>query len=619
MAGLCGVVGECTNGIDELLGGLLITGDEAVTATEFERLRIGYADHEFEFDEQPATTSDGSKLWIWGSILGHEYKGEYTPRTFEKSDAAYCADLYDKYGLNFVVGLNSEFSGLVYDPETETVSIFTDRLGRRPVYYTSGDDGGLIFAPLISALGKHPDIELSIDETLVGEFLAYGRVFGVHTPVEDVRALPPGSVTTFDLDGKKTDSWTYWWPNPSPRALPQSAFVDRFIEVFHDAVDERRAKGGDCGLLLSGGTDSRVLLDALDGDVTAFHMNERLEENREARTAREVAEIAGAEFEFLQRDIDYYPSVLEQSGPLINFNGRFDHMHTLGFTQELKRQSTVLFSGHYGDTILTAHHVPRADYDGRISRRLLPRRTPITVSTAAEFMNVFGYRRIRGGQRKPDFLTTPVEPISVVESHLNETPESVEFHGVSYSSWDSLLQYGMIYSISNTYSFSFYESLLHTIPTRTPFLDNRLVDLSLEMSIENRWEDIVSTAVGKMNPELAAVPHPSTGISPKAPPWMKFYAIKSKSALAKVAGKFGRKTPADTLTRVDAGGPWPDFDEQLRMEPFACKQFKYNKELINQLTFVDYNELIDCFETQTEGSSNWRELFAVLTLLEFEN
>jgi asparagine synthase (glutamine-hydrolysing) len=218
-----------------------------------------------------------------------------------ESGAQHCATYYDRHGMDFAAGLNGNFVGAVR--HRGSVSLFTDRLGTRPLYYAR-TDGGVVFSTSIQSLPLHPGVETEFDVPHLAEYLALKRSFGTRTPLTGVEMTRLGSVATLDPEGGMAEE-RYWRPVRTPLDRSRGYFVDRLTETFRTVVADRTERAADYGLLLSGGSDSRLALaalDALDVSVHAFHLAEW--RNREARTARRVAEAAGVPFTLLRRDDD---------------------------------------------------------------------------------------------------------------------------------------------------------------------------------------------------------------------------------------------------------------------------------------------------------------------------
>ena len=625
MVGICGVLGAQDPDIGALAEALCYRGIERLSTYTGDGVSIGYVDHPVEFSEQPAIAETGDVLlWVWGTVLGHEHDGKYSNRPTELTAAEYCARLYDEHGTAFVAGLNSEFSGVIYDRDEGKLSLFTDRLGSRPIYYTWTDDGTLVFSSLPGSLDAHPEVELHVDRTYLSEFFTYSRALGTRTPIRDVRLVPPASLATVDTDGGTWDTQTYWWPDPRPRGAPFSRFVDRFEQVFTTAVRDRSDHRRETGVLLSGGTDSRAILAAFEGDVTGIHMNET-REDREARIANRVTDVAGADFRFLRRGADYHLRILDHIPDLVTFNGLYHSAKAIGFADELTKSADGVFCGQYSDTLIGDTYTPTTQ---RSLLRFSNRRSA-SISSVERYSRVLDSGAMGGYNGKPPFVEGLLEPIEVVRSDVDSNGVVVS-HGVSYPSWTSLVEFGMVYPITNARTFVNYETLTQLLPTHYPYLDNRIIDLILETPSKYRYgRDVVARTVSRLNPELASLPDPSTGIPVDAPYWLKqlvgneYVNHLRETPLQELPSDFlkwtgvieGDVSGSGTETHVSSG-PWVDKEGIVRAHPFVEEKLEEHEERISAAPFLDGDAVRECYREHLAGESNEYELFALLTLLE---
>ncbi|WP_254522238.1 hypothetical protein [Natrinema caseinilyticum] len=156
MVGLCGIIGAAGRPLDDLVdAGCWLDSHEASTYHD-ESVHVGYVDHAIDFEDQPVASGDAS-LWCWGEVLGHE-RGDVRSPSRGGIRRGVLRPPLSAVRLPFVAGLNSEFAGVVYDRDADTVSVFTDRLGARPIYYTHTEDGALVFSSLLQSHGTHPAI-----------------------------------------------------------------------------------------------------------------------------------------------------------------------------------------------------------------------------------------------------------------------------------------------------------------------------------------------------------------------------------------------------------------------------------------------------------------------------
>lgn len=604
MVGICGSFGSGRSEIEPLADALSQYESEGATRYDDDDASVHVALHA-EHDQPARATGGDVLLWVWGELYGFDGPDGYVPRTRaapNRSDAEYCAELYDRYGIGFVHGLNSEFAGIVYDRRDRTVSLFVDRLGSRPLFYARTEDGGLVVSTLVQSVADHSAVGTALDLEALCEFFAFERVLGVKTPFEGIESVHPGSVLTYDVSGDTYTTDTYWRPEYRPRERPYSQVVDEFVTLFKRVMGERIDDDERYGLLLSGGSDSRLLLAALEDatDVVGYHMNEY--PNAEAAAARRVAEIAGVEFEFLQRGTDYQAALLERSAPRSNFASWFDQAHTAGFSKQLRDERDVLITGLYADTFLKGFFHPQRTFrlpflDWELE---LPYSANIrTLETLTE-----QFLRVDRGEGVPDFITTGTTPEACIANNLEFNDDAIISHGVKYSSLTELISY-CHYPLSSNGAFLMYETLFRTLPTRDPFLDNRLVEFALRLPTSVLFRrNLVNDALTRLAPDLAAVPHPETGIGLQHP-WVMEYLLTYVTGLR------------DELFASDPHpGPWTNRAVAIRESDFVIETIRRHESTIRDCPFLDYDGIVECYREHLAGADRMPALYPLVTILE---
>lgn len=603
MVGICGSVGGESNSIDGMVAGLTWTGHETTATSTMSDLTIGVATHPSEPSPQPASSSErDAYVWLWGSVWGFDGPDGYEP--IETAPTTAVARLYDRHGIEFVAGLNGSFAGVIYDRDTEQVHLFTDRLGSRPVY-SARTDSGLVFSTDIQTLPQHPDVTPAFDLEYLAEYFTLQRSFGLKTPLEGIELLPPGSTTTVDVGTGAVETRRYWEPEYAPNNRPRSYFVDQLATIVKQVVEDRTQSDATYGLLLSGGSDSRLALAALtaaDRSVHAYHLNEW--ENREAKIARRVAETAGAEFTFLQRDRDYPARVLEQTAPITNFVGYFNQVHAVGFADRLRTEIDELVTGHYGDMLFEGNHFPTETVDLReLGSFDIPVMDPVrTVADVVEH---------RVGERTaPPYIADALDRDigEIYAANVSSRNGHVVDHGVEYRSPREAVVASR-FPLTNGTSQIFYHGTLQMLPSWTPFLDNRLVELFLSTPVRYLLRGgLVAGAIERLAPELAAIPHANTGVALSRPfpaQWLGTIAT----------GFSDRHMQASPDEPHWTRGPWPDHGELIRTHSFVRETLDEHSELIEALPFLDADGVETCYQRHLDGEHNLAALYSLVTFL----
>jgi len=605
MVGVCGTIGG-EYPLTEMAENLTLTGDERVSefVTDAVRLRGVTRDHRAGGGPGRIRGRD-ALVWIWGNVPGVREAGRY--RALDRDEtgenlADCCAGFYDTYGLEFVSRLNGDFVGVVYDREAATVSVFTDRLGSRPVFVTEAEDGAVVFSSHVQSLAAYPTVSLEFDEGYVVQHLTdTGGPYGVKTPLAGVESFPPGAIRTYDLESGAVSDRTYWRPHFEEVDRPFSAYLEEFVDQITASVRERtRDRSKDYGLLVSGGSDARLILGALedDLDLTAYHMADWM--SKEARTAERVAMAADVDFRFLRRDGDYFDRVAERAPAIWNFKQLFNQAWATGFIDEIRAEVDVLLTGHFLDTMFKGLFVPTRRLEvGPLDLSLpIERDVPSLDRYVADF-----------APEMPVTVDTDVDLREVLRANISRVDGGIESYGVRFESLRDFVL-GLFHYPATTDSF-FRQSLREHVVLQLPVLDNRLIDLWMRMPVRYQLRrNIVGKAVDSLDPALGAMPHAHSGVP------VRFEKLLHRLGYYPMNG-LRRLSPFDAIPRSDVGhSPWGNHEELIRTRPYVEETLRKSEGLVRALPFLDWDRVWTCYQDHCAGEDHTRELYRLVTLLE---
>lgn len=602
MVGLCGALHPADPGGEGMTDVIQWTDRERRYDFEDDRLWVSASTFPSTTLEQPAVAhSDGAYVWVSGSIHGVETPYGYETRPENEPAHYYCAKLYSRYGLDFASRVNGTFAAVVYDPDGGGVSFVTDRLASHPLFYARTRGGGLAFSTHVQALVLHPDVRTEFHPEYLAEYCALGCVGGVKTPYVGVEQLQPASVTHVGPGGSEMESRRYWQPTPEPLDESFDYFVDRFVELLSTLLEERFSDRKRYGLLLSGGTDSRLLLGQAPADAVAYHLSDWM--SREARTAERVALETDTEFQWLRRDRDYHETLLDRTAPKMNFTGRFEQAHTAGYVDKLTEEVDVLVSGLFADCLFRGLTIPKRMVDlGPLGRLTLP---------VAEMPDSVEAYCTRFPDESVSYLSTGASIRDIVRKNLTVRGDgSVVDHGVEYDSFAALVRFGDIFPMTRDPD-QFYPSLEQLLPHWTPFLDNRMLDLACRMPVAYQIRRNVSNAaLERLAPRLASFPDAATGV----PPSWSFpleYLGRNLTAAKR------RFLTGDTPPQPYYGHhPWTYYPDLIRHHPFPADRLRRRRDLVEKLDVLEWSEVERCYEAHVAGEQHALELYTLLSLLE---
>jgi len=172
----------------------------------------------------------------------------------EAPDVELILHSYAAFGEPFLDHLIGDFAFALWDARLQKLICARDHFGVRPFYFAQ-TDSMLVFASDIDALRMNPAVSVTLDETAVGDFLLFGVYLDPSMTIyRDIRCLPPASSLCFGREGLRIQRYWNIPTNKEIRYKKKSDYVDRFQELFSQAVIDRLG-GGPLALELSGGMD----------------------------------------------------------------------------------------------------------------------------------------------------------------------------------------------------------------------------------------------------------------------------------------------------------------------------------------------------------------------------
>jgi asparagine synthase (glutamine-hydrolysing) len=308
---------------------------------------------------QPMANEDQS-LWIVfnGEIYNYrQLRADLEQRGHQfstASDTEVILHLFEDEDIECFGHLQGMFAIALWDRRCRRLVLARDRLGKKPLYYSLGDEG-LTFGSELNVVLQDETISTEIDEGAIDEYLSYLFVAQPRTALRAVRKLPGGTHAVYQDGSLKIGS--YWSvPEIIPRqpARPAAQLEEEVDALIGEAVRDRLVADVPLGAFLSGGLDSSL--------ITAYMCREAAQVNtfaigfeegsfNELGYARQVADVLGTchEEHTVTYDVrDLVPELLDHFGEPFADSSAIPAFHLSRMT----RQSvTVALSGDGGDEV----------------------------------------------------------------------------------------------------------------------------------------------------------------------------------------------------------------------------------------------------------------------------
>ena len=185
------------------------------------------------------------------------------------SDTEVILTAFTQWGLTAVERFRGMFAFALWDARERRLHLCRDRFGVKPLYY-SIRNGLLAFASELRALNLAGHTSKDVNALAVAEFLQYGYISAPQSIFADIRAIPAGTIHTFDASLNETE-WEYWKASDlydghgadalrsELGELPEQELLDRVEGELRQAFEYRMVADVPVGVFLSGGIDSSLV------------------------------------------------------------------------------------------------------------------------------------------------------------------------------------------------------------------------------------------------------------------------------------------------------------------------------------------------------------------------
>jgi asparagine synthase (glutamine-hydrolysing) len=412
-----------------------------------------------------------------------------------RSDTEVLLAAYLKWGEGCLGRLNGMWGFLIWDPRNQTAFFARDRLGVKPVYFAVASGGLSVASEPKALLELHPDLR-RVDDAALYEFLAEGKLYSsTKSFYANLHVLEPGHFGTYGPGAPAPTIRRYWTtPGPSERPVDYSDAVRSFGELLADSVRLRMRSDVPVGFTLSGGLDSSaVIQSAVVATASTRGRLRAFTSVYPASTAGRIVDerrwaglVAGkydrVDLEQVPATVDDWLDVLERIVWHMDGPGYSPAVFPLWKIMERARASgiPVLLEGQGADELLGGYtqYAALALWDslrrrrvatfasdfGRYARTFSVRMLTLWLARERASFAIRAYRRRVGalGTLDPDFSRQFDYRPSPAAGMVNDRLQA----DLTRDILPGLLQYGDAISMA------------HSIETRLPFLDYRLVEFA---------------------------------------------------------------------------------------------------------------------------------------------
>jgi asparagine synthase (glutamine-hydrolysing) len=234
-----------------------------------------------------------------------------------QSDTEVLVQLYTVYGKRCLDLLNGQFAFAIWDKMKEELFIARDRVGIRPLFYNI-HDGVFSFASEIKALFQQKNIKREFCSESLAQIYTLWTTITPDVAFKNIYELSPGHFATYNRKGLKIEKYWDLSFNNTDSTLSFQDAIDRFPELFSDAVRIRLRADVEVAAYLSGGIDSSATVSYIKniepGILNTFSIGfeeKDFDESKYQEEAVKYFKTAHKSMKCSSKDIaDYFPKVI---------------------------------------------------------------------------------------------------------------------------------------------------------------------------------------------------------------------------------------------------------------------------------------------------------------------
>jgi len=414
------------------------------------------------------------------------------------SDTEVVLNLYLEYGLEGMLDrLNGMFALAINDGRKQNLYLVRDRVGIKPLYVLQ-EENRIAFASEMKSFKALPNFKFTLDESKLSEFLLFRNSIN-NTLFQNIVNITPGTFWTIGSSGDIFISTYYDIRNEG--CAPKSISQKDLKVALRNSVKRQMISDVKLGCQLSGGVDSS-LVTAFAADTLPTGSLETVsivfdEKNfSEKKYIDQVADQFKLHSHQFKLNASAYLDLIDEA--VWHFEQPLNHPNTIGIkllSREAKKHVTVLLSGEGADEALAGY--------GRFLPTINKFHSLTTLKKAiknkAKFMeftkfwsnedNRYLLQTAFGNFAGAKALYPKFSAKKAMESRIkiwnsiqDETPGKKRKYELLTYLPDLLMRQDKM-------------SMAHTIENRVPFLDNEMLEKSLQVSDDllvkkrqGRWE-----------------------------------------------------------------------------------------------------------------------------------
>ena len=517
-----------------------------------------------------------------------------------------------------VKSINGQFLIIIRDKKENRLKLINDRFNGIHLYWADLEDyfvASFLYFDLFKYLRKKN--KFKIDGNSMLEFIWMIRVMGDKTYDNFSKYLLPASI--LEIGDLKSNISKYWRPNFTKKKRSIKKLGSKYIELLKKSLKRQTSDYSEkrYGCFFSSGLDSRTVAAAIPSYIkkkTSYTVS--FNNNLEVKYARQAAEEAGCDHQFIKIDKNHLANNLEANiricGGMYSVN---DTLFT-GLKKNINQSSDVVFNGHALDFWYYGNYLP--SYFIKIFGSKTFIRKLMKIDNLVDLYFLYNPFRLTWTNKllKLEAITLPrysKKSVQLIKQAIyNDCKEGDDCCKTKIDQWEYITLHanGRLFSNVNI------TSMLSTSKVRTPAFDNEIMDFQLSIPGEKKITDkIRNYALNNIGPNIGSIPTANHGFNAGDSSFYKTFKLGLRKIKRILTGNKKLVSP-DSNERT-----YPNLNEYLLNNQYLLDEIEKvfeNNELKASLYMLDWKKIQLIYKEWLTGKKFDPILwFSLITLSKF--
>lgn len=457
---------------------------------------------------QPFFSQNNRYVIIYNGELYNfqEIKNDCKIEAKTTGDTEIIIEAFAQHGSDSFAWLNGMFAFAIYDIHENKITICRDRFGIKPLYYYF-DGTRFAFASELKALKNMKGLDLTLNKKVFPDFLHLGYIPFPNTAYQHIYKFPTGSFIEIDLNKEiKTVEFKQFWKineQINRHTHTDEEEVKKQLKILlENAVGKQLVSDVPIGTFLSGGIDSSLITAIAakhtDNKIKTFSIGyEKNQYNQynEAQFAETVAKQIGTDhYSLTLKEEDILPILSEIINTYDEPYADSSAYPTMLVSKLAREQVTVSLSGDGADELFMGYGM--YNWSQRLGNPIVKTLSPVFYPLTKAGSNkikraglllkypkdkthlkthIFSQEQYYFSEAElAELLVQPVINIDALNASIQANRHLSNREKQSFWDISNYLVDDLLVKVDRA-------SMLYSLESRVPFLDNELVNYALNI------------------------------------------------------------------------------------------------------------------------------------------